>query len=172
MTQDGTLRGERVELRPADERDVDAIASILSEPDVARWWGRYDSERVRAELAGSFVILVDGAAAGWLQAHEQADPDFPSVAFDIAVTARLSGRGVGREALRVAIRHFIERGHHRFTIDPALENDRAVRSYSAVGFKRVGVMRGYERRPDGSFRDGLLMDLLADDLVEGDRFSW
>ena len=30
----------------------------------------------------------------------------------------------------------------------------------------VGVLRAYERAPDGSWRDGLLMDLLADELVE------
>jgi aminoglycoside 6'-N-acetyltransferase len=30
----------------------------------------------------------------------------------------------------------------------------------------VGVLRSYERAPDGSWRDGLLMDLLADELVE------
>jgi aminoglycoside 6'-N-acetyltransferase len=172
MTHDGTLRGERVELRRADERDVDAIASILAEPEVARWWGRYDADRVRAELDGSFVILIDGAAVGWLQAHEQSDPDFPSVAFDIALTPSLTGRGLGREALRLAIRHFIERGHHRFTIDPAVDNERAVRSYASIGFKRVGVMRAYERLPDGSYRDGLLMDLLAGELVDGDHFSW
>ena len=30
-----------------------------------------------------------------------------------------------------------------------------------VGFCAVGVMRDYERGPDGSWHDGLLMDLLA-----------
>jgi aminoglycoside 6'-N-acetyltransferase len=33
-----------------------------------------------------------------------------------------------------------------------------------MGFKRVGVMRLYERGPDGTFHDGLLMDLLAGEL--------
>jgi aminoglycoside 6'-N-acetyltransferase len=39
----------------------------------------------------------------------------------------------------------------------------AIRCYSAVGFRPVGVMRQYERAPDGRWRDGLLMELLADE---------
>jgi len=62
----------------------------------------------------------------------------------------------------VLARHlFRERGHHRLTIDPALANERAIRAYERVGFRRVGVMREYERGADGSWHDGLLMDLLA-----------
>jgi aminoglycoside 6'-N-acetyltransferase len=34
-----------------------------------------------------------------------------------------------------------------------------------VGLRPVGVLRDYERGPDGTFHDGLLMDLLADELT-------
>jgi aminoglycoside 6'-N-acetyltransferase len=65
-------------------------------------------------------------------------------------------------ALLVA--HLIEaRGHHRLTIDPAAANARAIRCYAGVGFRPVGVMRQYERGEDGTWHDGLLMELLADD---------
>jgi aminoglycoside 6'-N-acetyltransferase len=33
-----------------------------------------------------------------------------------------------------------------------------------VGFQPVGVMRRYELGPDGVWHDGLLMDLLPEDL--------
>jgi aminoglycoside 6'-N-acetyltransferase len=158
-------RGERVELRPAGEDDVPALLAMLHEPDVAAWWGENDAASVRDELPGSFAIVVDGELAGWLLVHEETDPQYPSVAFDITLTSALHGQGYGREALRVAVRHFAARGHHRFTIDPAVENERAIRCYQAVGFKPVGVLRAYERRPGGGYRDGLLMDLLADELV-------
>ena len=69
--------------------------------------------------------------------------------FDIVLATALHGRGYGSEALRVAIRHFIGRGHHRFTIDPAADNARAIRTYAGLGFKPVGVLRAYERR-DGA----------------------
>ena len=66
----------------------------------------------------------------------------------------------------MAIDHLADaRGHHRFTIDPAADNERAVRCYAAVGFKPVGVLRRYWRGPDGLWRDGLLMDMLADERL-------
>jgi aminoglycoside 6'-N-acetyltransferase len=159
-----TLQGSRLILRPATAGDADALHAILSEPEVARWWGHNDIEDVRSEAEGSFAVVVDGEVAGWLQVNEEPEPEFKFVAFDIALTSGLHGRGYGREALRLAIDHFVSGGHHRFTIDPAAENERAIRSYAAVGFKPVGVLRAYERLPDGTFRDGLLMDLLAGEL--------
>jgi aminoglycoside 6'-N-acetyltransferase len=57
-----------------------------------------------------------------------------------------------------------ECGNHRFTIDPAAHNIAAIRAYEKVGFRPVGIMRKYERAPDGTWHDGLLIDLLADEL--------
>ena len=62
------------------------------------------------------------------------------------------------------VRHlFEERGHHRLTIDPAAANDRGDPLLRVVGFRRVGVLRRYERDDDGTWHDGLLLDLLADE---------
>jgi aminoglycoside 6'-N-acetyltransferase len=155
------LRGERLFLRPAEEDDVERLAEILAEPDIARWWGSYDADRAREELPGSFVIVVDCTVQGWLLVSEETDPDYRHVGFDISLATAAQGRGYGPEALRVAIRHFVARGHHRFTIDPAAHNERAIRAYRSVGFEPVGVMRSYERGRDGTWHDGLLMDLLA-----------
>ena len=72
---------------------------------------------------------------------------------------------MGAEAIRVLARHlFEERGHHRLTIDPAADNAAAIRAYEKVGFRRVGVMRLYERGPDGDWHDGLLMDMLREEF--------
>jgi aminoglycoside 6'-N-acetyltransferase len=38
-----------------------------------------------------------------------------------------------------------------------------------VGFRRVGIMRRYERGADGTYHDGVLMDLLPEDLRSRDR---
>lgn len=59
---------------------------------------------------------------------------------------------------------FDDRGHHRLTIDPAAANKQAIRAYRRIGFRPVGIMRQYERGPDGNWRDGLLMDLLSGEL--------
>jgi aminoglycoside 6'-N-acetyltransferase len=68
--------------------------------------------------------------------------------------------------VRTLARHLLgDRGHHRLTIDPAADNEPAIRCYAAVGFRPVGIMRQYERDADGAgWHDNLLMDLLADEL--------
>ena len=50
-------------------------------------------------------------------------------------------------------------------IDPAADNAAAIRCYSKAGFRPVGIMRDYERGADGTWHDGLLMDLLAGELI-------
>lgn len=165
------IRGERVVLRPATEADVGAIATMLAEPEVHRWWGYEDDDRIRRdhlddEDSETYAIEVDGDFAGILLVYEEDDPDYRHASLDISLRTALHGRGIGREALRAAIDHLArERGHHRFTIDPAAGNERAIRCYRSVGFRPVGVLHRYWRGPDGEWRDGLLMDLLAEDVV-------
>jgi aminoglycoside 6'-N-acetyltransferase len=161
---------ERVGLRPLAEEDVDDLVAIVSGPGVREWWPSADEpERVRRELrpeAGysTFAIEVDGRLAGWLGIEEEDDPYYRQAALDIVLAPAYQGRGLGPEALRIAIRGLIERGHHRFTIDPVVENERAIRAYESVGFRPVGVLRQSERRRDGSWRDSLLMEMLAGEL--------
>lgn len=173
MSDDATaeravLRGPRVVLRPAVPEDAEALAAMLAEPAVAAWWPRYDIARVSEELTEDtcHAIEIDGAVRGWLFVTVEDDPDYRHVALDIALSSAVHGRGYATETLRLAIRHWSEtHGHHRFAIDPSATNERAIRAYAAVGFKPVGTLRGYERAPDGSWRDGLLMDLLVDELI-------
>ena len=85
---------------------------------------------------------------------------------DIYLDPTMSGKGLGTDAVRTLARHLTGAlGHHRLVIDPAADNAAAIRSYAKVGFQPVGVMRRYEQGPDGTFHDGLLMDLLADELT-------
>jgi aminoglycoside 6'-N-acetyltransferase len=72
---------------------------------------------------------------------------------------------LGTEAIRLLASYlFEERGHHRLTIDPAIDNTAAIRASEKVGFRSVGIMRNYERGPDVVWRDGLLMDMLREEF--------
>jgi aminoglycoside 6'-N-acetyltransferase len=114
------------------------------------------------------VIQVEGVIAGGVYYHEETEPDYRHAGVDIFLGEALQGRGLGRETLNLLIRWLIdERGHHRITIDPAAHNERAIRCYVAVGFRRVGLMRKYERGRDGTWHDGLLMYLLAEEFGRG-----
>jgi aminoglycoside 6'-N-acetyltransferase len=159
-----TLRGERVVLRPVEPEDEAPLRAILAEPAVALWWPDQeppwpfedDPDGVR------LTVLVEDRIAGFIQFHEDDDPDFRGASIDLFLGTAFHGRGLGTEAVRLVVRHLIdERGHHRITIDPAAENAAAIRSYEKVGFRPVGVLRAYQRdHRRGGWMDGLLMDLI------------
>ena len=166
-----TLSGARVALRPGRRPDAVALHAILAQPGVARWWGEPDPVQVIAdELRGTdtsalLVIEMDSQVAGGIQYHEEIDPMYRHAGIDIYLGDRFQGQSAGPEAVGLLARFlFAERGHHRITIDPAAANSRAIRCYAKVGFRPVGILRQYERGPDGTFHDGLLMDLLAGEL--------
>ena len=97
----------------------------MAAPGVREWWGTPDPpEREREGLrndGAAFALEVDGELAGWLGFNEESEPDYRHAALDIALAPPYQDRGLGPEALRTAIRWLAEeRGHHRFTIDPAL----------------------------------------------------
>jgi aminoglycoside 6'-N-acetyltransferase len=162
------IEGERVTLRPITEADLEPLAAIIREPGVADWWGESDEpERLRENLlmdGAAWAIETGGELVGWLGFTEETEPEYRSVGLDISLAGRFQGQGLGPDALRTAIRWFAgERGHHRFTIDPNAANERAIKAYAAVGFKSVGIMRRCEL-VDGEWTDGLLMDLLIEEL--------
>ncbi|OGO56521.1 MAG: GNAT family N-acetyltransferase [Chloroflexi bacterium RBG_16_70_13] len=167
-----TLHGPRVGLRPVEVDDHAVLAAILAEPEVARWWVHGPLEDAVAELfevdesSAILAIEVDGEGAGMLQFSEETEPDYRHAGIDLFVGARWQGQGIGPEAIRLIAGYLFDaRGHHRITIDPAAANARAIRAYEKVGFRRVGVMRRYERGADGTWHDGLLMDLLRGELM-------
>ena len=166
------LQGRSVSLRPPTADDIPILAAILAEPAVAAWWGDFDLERVKADLLGGdpdehpFVIEHDGAVVGYIQAAEENEPEFRHAGIDLFLRTDLTGRGLGPDAIRTLAAHLVdERGHHRLTIDPAADNSRAIAAYEKVGFRPVGRLRRYQRMPDGRWIDGLLMELLAEELV-------
>jgi aminoglycoside 6'-N-acetyltransferase len=163
------LRGERVLLRRGLDEDVDRLSEILSEAQVFRRWGDFGADEIREQFVGraeAFVIELEGEVVGAIQYGEEHDPMYRHAGIDIFLTPSRHGQGLGTEAIRVLARYLFEkRGHHRLSIDPAADNEAAIRAYERVGFRRVGVMREYERGPDGTWHDGLLMDMLRDDFI-------
>jgi aminoglycoside 6'-N-acetyltransferase len=165
-----TLHGERVTLRPLARSDLARLVEILREPEVARWFGPTspeDEARAWAEdrEVTSFAIVVAEEVVGSIAFYEEADPDHRHAGMDLFLATASQNEGLGTEALRLLARYLLDvRGHHRLIIDPAAANERAIRVYERIGFKPVGILRRHERGPDGTFHDGLLLDLLAEEL--------
>ncbi len=169
MTAAPTLSGRGLTLRPVRADDGPALVAILRTPEVARWWGDHDGDWLLADDPDTvkFTVDVEGAVAGLVQYSEEADPMYRHAGIDIFLDPKMHHRGLGRDSIRTVARYlFTERGHHRIVIDPAAQNHRAISAYAAAGFRTVGVMREYERNPDGTgWHDGVLMELLVSELT-------
>ena len=165
------LAGRRVRLVPVTGEHVAELRRILATPEVRRRWRDEAASPgwpVDDESATRFAVLAGGSVRGMVQYAEETEPDYRHASIDIFIDPAVHGRGLGRDAVATLARHLTrDRGHHRLVIDPAADNAAAIRCYAAVGFRPVGIMRGYERDADGSgWHDGLLMDMLADELIE------
>jgi aminoglycoside 6'-N-acetyltransferase len=164
------LRGERVLIRPLTADDVPRLAAIQAQPGVAAAWGEPELEQLASKAAGTdectaFAVELEGEVVGLVEYHEEDDPMYRHAGIDIFLSEDVQGQGLGTETVRMMAEYLIrERGHHRLVIDPAAHNTAAIRAYEKAGFRPVGVMRQYERLPGGEWHDGLLMDLLADEL--------
>ena len=165
------LVGERVVLVPVGDEHVEALKRIRRTPEVRVRWGDVgDEPDWPYDDPGTvcYAIAHDGVVRGLVQYGEETEPSYRHASLDIFLDPAVHGQGLGRDAVRTLARHLIrDRGHHRLVIDPASDNEAAIRAYAAVGFRPVGVMRQYERDVEGSgWHDGLLMDLLAEELVD------
>jgi aminoglycoside 6'-N-acetyltransferase len=165
------LEGARVRLRPVAADDVEPLTQLLQQPEVARWWPDWDRTRVEREFLrpgegeSHWAIEHDGQLVGLIQCYEEPDPEYRHASIDLFLDPAVRGRGLGPDAIRTLAAWLIDvRGHHRLSIDPALDNVAAITAYRKVGFRDVGVLRQYGRAADGTWVDHLLMDLLADEL--------
>ena len=167
---EGILHGAMVSLRPAAADDIPTLAKIRATPEVYRWWrGEADMSsgggRHRRLEAETLVVEFEGRVVGAIQWSAETEPDYRHAGIDIYLDPSVHRRGMGSDAVRTLARHLIvEQGFHRLVIDPAADNAAAIRCYTKVGFRPVGIMRKYERGSDGTWHDGLLMDLLAEEL--------
>lgn len=147
---------------------------ILEEPDVPRvrelrpsGWAPSDRNwPLEGSRSTRYAIVLAGSVVGFIQSAEEAEPQYRHAGIDIFVGKPWQHQGIGTDAVRTLAIHLVrDLGHHRVVIDPLADNTTAIRCYRKVGFKPVGVMRSYERSPEtGEWKDGLLMDLLAEDL--------
>ncbi len=164
----GELVGTVVRLRPVTHDDQSALVAIRKTPEVfARWRGEDLDAEFLADVEDDDAVRLtieeaaSGRIVGLIQFAEEDEPEYRHASIDIYVAPEVHRRGIATDAIRRLVRHlFDDLGHHRITIDPAADNEAAIRCYQGVGFRPVGVLREYERQADGSWGDGLLMELL------------
>ena len=164
-----------VTLRPAGERDLDAIGAGIEDPDVIRWIGAPEGTAAetlginrRREAAGSPTFCVsqgDDQCLGlvWLN---RADDDQTVGALGYWLLPGARGRGLATRAVRLLSTWAVRSGGvRRLRIVTAVENARSRAVAERSGFREV------ERRrrtwADGRVEDQIVHELadaaLADD---------
>jgi aminoglycoside 6'-N-acetyltransferase len=168
---DELLQGDKVILRRAVLADMEAMVVIRAMPEVRQRWRGEDLgaefiDDINSADLHLLAIVVGGEIVGGIQWSEETEPDYRHATIDIYLRPDVHGQGIGADAIRTLANHlFNAHDHHRISIDPAADNAAAIRCYAKVGFQPVGILRHYERGPDGDWHDALLMDLLAQDLT-------
>ena len=156
------IAGQIVVIAEPGDHELEAMKAIRRRPEIIERWGPDDG------VEGMLAIVVAGTVVGAIQFHEENEPQYRHAGIDLFIDPACHRRGYGSDAVLALARWlFTERGHHRITIDPAVANTPAIRCYEKVGFRPVGIMRRYERvHSDQDWHDGLLMDLLPEDLPD------
>jgi aminoglycoside 6'-N-acetyltransferase len=160
------LRGERLVLEPLRAEHADRLRALRRSPPVVRWWDPAPEGwplAAERDVDEKLAITVQGEVAGLIQFFEEADSDARHADIDVFLGPDHQDRGLGTEAVRVLVRHLLEeRGHHRITLYTSPANERAIRAYEKVGFRRVGVLsKAHLSRATGQWEDELLMEYVV-----------
>lgn len=176
---------DRVAFRPLDRGDLPLLLRWLADPDVAAWYdeGELTPENIAAKYAPliegaeptrGFIILIDDAPAGYIQAYalgdypdyqQQLDVDPAAVGIDLFLGApERRNRGWGAVVLRAFLDRVVfgEMGAELAAICPDPANARAVRSYERVGFRAVKTVHVVDDEP-GNTGDELVLLLQRPD---------
>ena len=170
-----SYRGEKVVLRARALEDRRQMHRWMQDPELWRLtdadpWVPESAEAAEKRFAEStpsddfvvFAVDVDDVFVGHVTIFK-IDLHSRKAEIGIALGPDNVGRGIGRDALRVAARYaFRERGLHRLGLQVLASNERAIRCYRAVGFVEEGRLRDHAW-VDGEWVDELQMSLLATD---------
>jgi len=171
------LVGERVYLRPIEPEDLPFIRQWANDPEVRRLTGealpmskagadeflervRQDKERVWFVVVLKENDRVIGEAGLLRMFHPWRNTDLSIIIGD----KEAWGKGYGTQAILLLLDYaFGYLGFHRVSVGVVGFNERALRFYEKVGFKREGIQRdGYYY--DHAFHDFVMMSILEDEF--------
>jgi [ribosomal protein S18]-alanine N-acetyltransferase len=124
-----------------------ASADVLAERAAWRYpppYDFYDDDGVPPYNPERFygAYNEDDALVGFFYFERHGD----AVRYGLGLRPDLTGRGLGEEFVRAGV-HFAERtfGKRRIVLDVAAFNERAIKVYERVGFRRIGTrMRSFQ----------------------------
>jgi RimJ/RimL family protein N-acetyltransferase len=181
--------GDEVVLRPWRDDDAPRIVQACSDPVSQRWLPHlprdYGLEQAEAFLLGTRTRAAEASSLGWCVASAtdsrclgsieifglERDGGDAEIGYWTHPDAR--GRGVMREALRLAVRHAAVPsadgglGLHRLGLRAAGTNQASRRLAVGAGFREVGVQRQVDPQDDGTYDDLVVYDVLTAEVTTG-----
>jgi RimJ/RimL family protein N-acetyltransferase len=181
------LHGERVWLRPLEERDMRAYVAGMNDTEVGgmagyKWplsvpqatsWLERTNEDSKHGRGFFFAVceLGDDRFVGtvWLKGVNLIDGNAELAIF---LDREHIGSGYGSDAQRAILDFaFLNLGLQRVWLTAYAANERAIHSYERLGFRHEGRLRQAWRGPRG-LEDTVLMGILRDEWIqagEGDK---
>ena len=166
------LKGEKVLLRAEAREDLKRLHELTRNLDLvvlsdgqwqpeplAQWEQKFD-KRLEEPDKTHFVIEVDGILIGGIGLHH-IDRRAGTAEFGIGIYDRdYLGKGYGRDAIETLLGWAFQiQNYRRIWLETYALNERAVRSYRAVGFVEEGRLREHAFYA-GGYVDVLVMGLL------------
>ncbi len=172
------VSGRRVDLRPMEPSDAEALWRWNHDPDVFRWMQENYPQSLaqvrkrleeRATNAYGEVLLGiqvrEGGELIGLVRLRDAEPETGCAELDIYIGEKAYwGRGHATDAMRTVCRYGFDKMRlHKISLTVATENHPARHVYEKVGFVEEGRLRQVFRR-DGRWYDMFTMGLLEGEL--------
>ncbi len=171
------LKGEKVILRAEEREDVKRLYELTRNVDLvvlsdgqwrpeplAQWEKKFDKRLEDADIA-RFVIEVDGTVIGGIGLHHRERRN-GAAQFGVGIyDPEYLGQGYGRDAIGTLLGWAFQiQNYRRIWLETLALNERAVRSYHALGFVEEGRLREHAFYA-GRYVDVLVMGLLREEWL-------
>ncbi|SFS65833.1 GNAT family N-acetyltransferase [Marininema halotolerans] len=173
------LQGERLYLRPISEDDSERYFLMMFNQETRRFTGSqrsFTKEQIQRYIADQshdssrLLLLIalkeDHSVIGDIQLLD-IDPLNRNCYLRISLDdPRHQGKGYGNEAMKLMLDYaFGILNLHRIELNVYAYNDRAIRLYEKLGFKKEGVQRD-ALFYDHTYHDSIIMSMLEDEYRE------
>jgi RimJ/RimL family protein N-acetyltransferase len=175
------IRGTKTRLRALEHDDLPHFVRWINDPEVRRfmviryplsmteeekWWEGF----LERENDHIFAIEAeDGTYIGNIGLHDLERENRKALLGIIIGHKAYWGQGYGTDAIQAVLRWaFDYLNLHRVYLTVYAYNERAIRCYQKCGFRHEGTMR-QARYSGGRYHDELMMGLLRDEFLEGQK---
>jgi RimJ/RimL family protein N-acetyltransferase len=177
MISESILEGEKVRLRPVNERDLPMFVQWLQDEEVRRWLAMvtepptmqeemdwYDRRRADPDSVMWSIETVEGRLVGTTELR--LTPEHKRAELGIAIQDKtMWNKGLGTDAVRLVLEYgFNDLELHRIELTTDEDNLRGRRCYEKCGFAEEGLLRDH-RFVGGKFGNTVFMSVLRDEWL-------